>query len=123
VSEGREQRDFVKWFRETWPEYGHCLRVSLTGLNFGSGPRAGRMMNYIRSMGIEMGESDLLIALPRGDYHALVIEHKKAGGSHNVSSKQRAYLDRHTATGALAVSTRGLGALQAVTEAYINLGE
>lgn len=77
------------------------------------------MASWVNSQGITRGESDILIALPRNGYAALVIEHKAAGGTHKVTDKQQEYLDAHTATGNCATSTRGLEALKAAVSAYI----
>ena len=123
MSEAREQAAYVKWLRAKYPQYAHCLRVSQSGAARGSGRQGAIRMAIVKAQGAEPGESDMLFALPRGQYHCLVIEHKKANGLHKLTETQQAYLDRHRATGALAISTRGLGALQAATEAYIEGGE
>jgi len=59
MSEASEQREIIKWFATEYPEYIRCVRVSLAGLNFGSGQRAARMVNHVRSQGIQEGESDI----------------------------------------------------------------
>ena len=120
MSEATEQKEFVTWWRATYPEYAHCLRVSLTGLNFGAGPKAARMVNHIRSQGITVGESDILIALGRGGWNALVIEHKAADGKHKVTPEQQAYLDAHAREGNCALSTRGIESLKAAVMAYMD---
>lgn len=117
--ETAEQKAFVAWFRSEWPEHARALRVSLRGLNFGSGPRAARMVNHIKSQGSVDGEADIAILLPRNGHGALVIEHKGAGQSHPLSSEQQAYLDYHNAHGNCAISTRGLDALKAAVVAYM----
>ena len=119
MSEASEQRQIVQWFRETYPEYAHCLRVSLAGLNFGSGQRAARMVNHIRSQGIHPGEADILIALQRGGFGSLVIEHKADGSAHKASPEQLQYIDRHNDVGNVAVITRGVDAAKAAIVAYM----
>jgi len=49
--ETKLQREVVAWFRDTYPDYRRCLRVSLNGLNFGAGQKAARMINYVKSRG------------------------------------------------------------------------
>jgi len=117
--EGAEQKAFVKWFRETYPDDQQCLRVSLRGLNFGSGPRAARMINYIKSQGSVNGESDLALLIPKGGYGALVIEHKGDGMARKVTKDQRSYLNYHNSVGNLATSTRGLEELKKAVASYM----
>jgi len=119
MSESQEQRRIVSWFRETYPEYAHCLRISLAGLNFGSGQRAARMVNHIRAQGVHPGEADILIALPRGGKGSLVIEHKAAGSSYKATPEQDQYIDRHNQVGNTAIITRGVDAAKAAIIAYM----
>jgi hypothetical protein len=119
VSEAEEQRQIIRWFRETYPEYAMCLRVSLAGLNFGSGQRAARMVNHIRSQGIHPGEADILIAIQRGGYGSLVIEHKAEGSAYRATPEQLQYIDRHNQVHNCAVVTRGVDAAKAAIIAYM----
>ena len=118
--ESSEQRDFVKWFRETYPGHRKSLRVSMAGL-----PRYGRkgavQWNMMKSQGLEKGEADIVIALPRGQYGALVIEHKGDGMSREVTEEQSEYLKYHAGIGNFAISTRGLEELQQVVQDYMGL--
>jgi len=118
-SEATEQREVVAWFRETYPEFAHCLRVSLAGLNFGSGQRAARMVNHVRAQGVHPGESDILLALPRGGYGSLVIEHKAEGSAHKASPEQLQYIEMHNLSGNCACVTRGVGAAKAAIITYM----
>ena len=119
--ESAEQKKFVAWFRAKYPEYAKCLRVSLRGLNFGSGQRAARMINHIKSQGSVAGESDIVILLKRGEYGCLVIEHKGDEMDHKISKSQQEYLNVHNSLGNLAVSTRGFEELQHTVMEYIEL--
>ena len=119
MTEAEEQKAIVKWFRATYPQYSACVRVSLSGLNFGSGQRAARMVNHVRSQGVIKGESDLAILLPRQGYGSLLLEHKAEGAAHTVTPEQQDYLDHHNAIGNCAVSTRGIEAAKAAIIAYI----
>lgn len=119
--ETKEHREIVKWFRETYPEYRRCLRVSLSGLNFGSGARAGRMVNYIKSQGIEDGESDLLIALPRSGYGSLLLELKADDALRGATGKQLEYIQFHNSKeiGNCAVVTKGVDMAKAAISQYM----
>lgn len=123
MTESEEQREIVKWFRKRYPAHRRALRVSLAGLNFGAGPRAARMVNHVRSQGIEEGEADLLIALPRGGYGSLVIEHKAEGSTHTASRRQIEYIAYHNNNGNCGCITRGLGAAKAAIAQYMAEGE
>lgn len=121
MAETAEHKAAIKWFRERYPEHRQSIRASLSGLNLGSGSKAARMMNHIKSLGMELGESDLLIALPKGGYGSLVLEHKGEGQSHKLSDKQADYLGYHNMIGNRAVSTRGLAELQREIEDYMGM--
>lgn len=121
MTETEEQKIAIKWLRDRFPEYDKSIRVSLSGLNFGSGARAGRMINHIKSLGVVGGESDILLALPKGGYGSLVLEHKGADQSHKVSEKQQEYLDYHTGIGNLSISTRGIDEFKSAILDYLSL--
>ena len=120
MSEAAEQREIVQWFRETYPEYAMCLRVSLAVSYFGSGQRAARMVNHIRSQGIHPGEADILIAVQRGGYGSLVIEHKQGGSSYKASPEQLQYIAMHNGINNCAVVTRGVDAAKAAIITYMD---
>jgi len=121
VSEASDQREFVTWYRATYPHYEHCLRVSQSGGFKGHGLKGAIRMSQIKAAGGIKGESDFLFAIPRKGYGSLAIEYKQLVGTHKLTKQQQAYLDAHAATGNMAVSCRGLEALKAVVAAYINL--
>jgi len=124
MSEAAEQREFVTWYRATYPEYAHCLRVSQWGNTRGKSRREAAIRTAkARGQGAVDGESDIAILLKRGDFGSLLIEHKAADGNHKVSDDQQAYLDAHNDTGNCAISTRGLEPLKAAVTAYMSAGE
>jgi len=77
------------------------------------------MVNHVRAQGVHPGESDMLLALPRGDYGSLVIEHKAAGSAHKASPEQLQYIDRHNMSGNCAIVTRGVDAAKAAIITYM----
>ena len=120
--EGKEQKEFVAWFRARWPEHASSIRVSLRGLNFGSGKRAAIMVKHIKAQGSVDGESDIAILLPKGGYGALLVEHKGEGMDRRLTDSQADYLGYHNLIGNLAVTTRGLDELKAAVENYMGAG-
>lgn len=119
MSEAIEQKEIVRWFCTEYPEYARSVRVSLAGLNFGSGPRAARMVNHVRSQGVVKGEADIVIALPRPPFGALVIEHKAGDGYHPTSPEQLGYIQYHNAIGNCAVVTKGVDMAKAAIRQYM----
>lgn len=122
MSEAEEQKQIIEYFQANWPEYRRCLRVSLAGLNFGSGRRGSIMKNHVRSQGIQDGESDILIALARGNFGALVIEHKKADALRGATDSQLDYIRFHNSIGNLAMVTKGPEMAIAAIDEYMALG-
>lgn len=78
-------------------------------------------MQYAKRQGAIAGEADIAILLPRGGYGSLILEHKKEGGRHTLTTEQRQYLDFHNDIGNLAISTRGVDAAIAAISAYMSL--
>lgn len=121
MSEAAEQMEIVAWFRAEYPEYARCLRVSLAGLNFGSGAKAGRMAAWVRSQGITAGESDIAVLLKRGEFGSLLIEHKAGDGNHKTSDAQLGYIQFHNAVGNCAVVTKGVDMAKAAIRQYMGV--
>lgn len=121
MSEWKEQRDVVKWFKEIWPQAASSLRVSLNGLNLGGGKKAAIMISQMKSQGMVVGESDIAILIPKGPYGCLILEHKADGSAHKLTEDQEEYLDYHNSIGNCAVSTRGVEAAKAAITTYMHL--
>jgi len=120
MSESAEQAEFVAWFRRRYPNHVYALRTSMAGV-----PRHGRkgavIWNFMKSQGINRGEPDIAILLPRGGYGSLVIEHKGEGMSRKLTDEQARALAYHEEAGNMAVQTRGLDELISVVEDYLCL--
>lgn len=119
MTEAEEHKRIVQHFRTAYPEHERALRVSLAGLNFGSGPKAARMVNHVRSQGVVSGEADILIALPRHGFGSLVIEHKAAGSAHKATADQIGYVEYHNTNGNCACITRGVDAAIKAIDQYM----
>ena len=92
----------------------------MAGMNLGSGKRAAQMVNHMHSMGVEQGEADMAILLRRGNFGALIIEHKAESQAHKASDAQVAYLQAHNSVGNLAIVTRGVDAAKSAIRDYMN---
>ena len=118
MTEVQEQAEVVKWFRTVWPEHAWSLRCSMSGL-----PRHGRqgtiLWNIMKSLGVHKGEPDFAILLPKGGYGCFVAEHKAAQGARQLTEEQNEHLKYHQAIGNKAVSTRGIDALKAEIQEYM----
>lgn len=119
MTEAQEQKEVVAWFRERWPQHQQALRLSLNGLNFGSGRKAAKMINYIKSQGAVKGEADLAILLPRKGYGCLVIEHKAKYDTRRPDQDQLDYIGYHNHIGNLAVVTKGVEDMKSVILDYM----
>jgi len=118
--EAAEQAQFVSWFRAHYPKDVFALRTSMAGV-----PRHGRkgavIWNFMKSQGINKGEPDIALLIPRGCYGSLVIEHKGDGMSRQLTGEQAQALAYHEEIGNMAVQTRGLDELISVVEDYLCL--
>ena len=81
MSEFHLQRDLIKWFKETYPQYQKCIRLSMNGINLGGGAKAARIINQMRSQGMTPGESDLFFAIKTSRFAGLFLELKDKGKS------------------------------------------
>ena len=122
MSEADEQREIVRWFRNSYPEYALSLRVSQSGGFRGAGRRGAIRSANMAAMGAVTGESDLAILVPRLGYGSLLIEHKASGGTHKATEAQLEYLKHHNETGNCAILTRGVEAAKAAITQYMGGG-
>jgi len=77
------------------------------------------MVNFVKSQGAELGESDLLIALPRGEFGSLVLELKAADTAHGTTDLQNDYVKFHNAIGNCAVVATGFETATAAIRQYM----
>ena len=118
MGETSEVIEVVKWFRDEYPEYTAALRPSMNGIS--KRGRAGAILwNSMKAQGADAGDLDFALMLPKGGYGGLLIEHKKADGTHKVTDEQQEQIDFHNAIGNCAVSTRGVEAFKAAIVAYL----
>lgn len=109
MSESSDQKEIIRWFRETYPHYAKCLRVSMGGVNFGYGSKAARKFAMMKSQGLVLGESDITVLLPRAGYGCLLIEYKSDEDKAGPSANQLDYISHHKAIGNMAMVCKGIG--------------
>lgn len=119
MTEAQEQAEIVRWFRETYPEYALCLRVSQSGRRSGGSKRAAMAWSAMLAQGAIQGESDIAILLPRSGFGSLLIEHKANGAAHKATDAQLEYIKFHNAVGNCAVVTRGVDMATAAIKQYM----
>lgn len=122
MSESDEVRELVAWFRDKYPDYAMCLRVSQSEGKKGGNRSAAIAWSKRVAMGVVKGESDIAILLPRGSFGSLLIEHKAAEGTHKATKEQLEYIRHHNAIGNCAVVTRGVEMAQAAIDQYMGGG-
>lgn len=79
MSEWTEQREVIKWFKDTYPQYERSIRLSMNGVNLGGGKKAAIMINQMKAQGMVAEEADLFFALSSRGYHGLFLELKDFG--------------------------------------------
>lgn len=121
MNEWQEQRIGIKWFRETWPEHAQSIRLSLNGVNLGGSKKAAIMINQLKAQGMVIGESDLCLALPKGGYGCLMIEHKSLEDKNGAKDSQIDYAEYHNSVGNKAVFTKGVEELKEAIREYMGL--
>ena len=119
MSEADEQRAIISYFRKAYPMYASSLRVSMSGMNYGSGLRGARLANHVKSQGVVTGEADIAILLPRGGYGCLLIEHKSDEAMRGATDAQLDYIRYHNSIGNKALVTKGVAIAIATIDEYM----
>jgi hypothetical protein len=80
------QKSCVYWFRLIWPKYAKLLFAVPNG-----GSRNIREAARLKSQGVVSGVSDLILLVPKGNFHGLCIEMKSEKGK--LSENQKEWLE------------------------------
>lgn len=80
--ESNLQKACVKWFRYQFPRYRNLLFAVPNG-----GARSAITGAILKAEGVVAGVADLLLLVPRKNYHGLCIEMKTAKGRQSQSQK------------------------------------
>lgn len=81
--EHRLQAACVRWFRLQYPKHSHNLFAVPNG-----GKRDRVTAAKLKAEGVVAGVSDLILLLPRGPYHGLLIEMKTRTGRQAESQRE-----------------------------------
>ncbi|PHR99252.1 MAG: hypothetical protein COA78_25245 [Blastopirellula sp.] len=117
MSEFTEQKELIRWWRDTYPQYAKCVRLSLNGINLPPGKKAAMMINQMKSQGMVLAESDLFFGVPNLTYHGLYVEMKDFGKV--ATPEQEEYLEVQRSMGYEAVVLEGAEAAKEFIQEYM----
>ena len=119
MSEYAEQKTLIAWFREKYPKFAKCTRLSLNGVNLPSGKKASIMINQFKTQGMVKGEADLFFAIPNKSHSGLFIEMKDHGKT--TTPLQDEYLEMMASIGYQAEVCIGAEHAKKILTAYMSL--
>ena len=103
------------------PVRDHAFSVP-NGMQIAGGPKArGKYMAAMKARGLTPGVSDVVLALPRGQFHGAFFELKRDKNS-NVTDEQLSFRERMEARGYYAVIAYGWDSLLSHLNHYLGLG-
>jgi hypothetical protein len=79
----------------------------------------GMIINSMKAQGLQVGESDFKILVPKGGFHGLIIEYKAEKGKHKVTKEQLEYLDYMSSLGYFSAWCKGLDAAKDTINSYL----
>jgi len=117
MSESKEQAAIYKWFCLQYPKYKKSWSVSMNGINLPcKRAQAAIIINHMKGQGLQNGEADFKILVPRGLFHGLVIEYKAGKGKHKLTKEQSEYLRYMGTQGYMAAYCKGVeAAIESIT--------
>lgn len=104
----------VTYFRNSYPEYSRLLFAVPNG-----GARTKTTAAKLKAEGVVAGVSDLILLVPRGQYHGLCIEMKTEKGKQ--SEEQKVWQELVTEQGYLYVVIRSFDDFIELTNYYLGL--
>lgn len=84
----------------------------------GSQAQRARYMNFLKTQGLKTGVSDIVIALPRGQYHGAYMELKRDASS-RITPDQRGWIELMSAVGYCSAIVKGYDAARKFAEDYL----
>lgn len=127
MSEHHEQSAVVNWFRYQYRQYALCFFAIQNAqmLSYlGNKQKIAQVYNKLKREGFKEGVSDLILTVPRGQYHGLWLEMKDRGKTQSsVSKDQKAHLALMSEMGYAAHWAPGFEKAQEILINYMNLGE
>ena len=114
-TEESEQRSIFQWAHYAAAEHPELrLLFAIPNGGYRSKATAGRM----KATGTKPGVPDMMLPVPRGEYHGLWIELKRAKGG-RVSDEQHWWIDELNRCGYMAVVAKGSEMAIRIIEAYL----
>lgn len=121
VSESAMQISCVTWFRTVFAQYALFLFSIPNGAKIGGHvTKKGFpvLASILKGEGMTEGVADLMLALPRNEYHGLFIEMKTPVGS--LSPEQRDFLERMSSVGYAVALCRSQNDFEKTVNDYID---
>lgn len=113
ASEHVHQVTLLNWFKSKYPEYSDFIFAIPNG-----GLRHKSVAVKLALEGVKSGVPDLLLPVPKGNYHGLFIELKTEKG--RASPNQKIWIDRLNAQGYKAVVCKGWESAAKQISEYLN---
>ena len=121
LSESQEQKIIYQWFCLQWAKYKQAFSLSMNGIYIPGKPKDKAMIiNGMKSQGMQVGEADFKILVPKGGFHGIIIEYKSEKGKHKLTQLQAEYLDYMSSLGYFAVLCKGIDAAKDTINSYLN---
>lgn len=119
ITEAKEQENLFRWAAYQTAVYPELQLLFHIGNEGNRGGKYG-MMDGARNkaQGVKAGVPDLFFPVPRGGFHGLFIEMKRADGG-RVSEDQRGWLEALRRQGYMAVVCKGFDAAKNVLIDYL----
>ena len=120
IKELAEQKAIYHWFCLQYPKYRKSWSLSMNGVFLrGTNIERAKAIASMKAQGMQNGEADFKILLPRRGFHGLVIEYKAEQGKHKPTMDQIDYLDYMAYQGYFAVICKGIDAAKDTITKYI----
>ncbi len=113
LQEHQEQAALIQWFQVAYPTIKTRLFAIPNGTNKSRAAASRHMAEGLRS-----GVPDLMLPIPRGDYHGLFIELKRSKGG-RLSDTQKDWLAFLSGQGYMAVVCHGFDEAKDVRGKYL----
>ena len=114
-SESQEQCSLFAWWNWTCSRWPDAVMFAIPN----GGWRSLRTAARLKAEGVLAGVPDIFLAAPRGPFHGLFVEMKRASGG-TVSKPQKLVMARLQAAGYACRVCRGFADARAAVEEYLN---
>ena len=124
MNESQLQKSCVKWFRYRFPKLKFLLFAVPNGAMLaGTQLQRVKQWNKLKAEGATKGVSDLILLVPRGNFHGLCIEMKTTKKHSKQSPEQKDFERAVIAQNYAYVVPRTFDEFSKVVESYLKTGE